>query len=289
MNYCAKCGFKIDSGFKFCPNCGSKITSENDFLTNTENESANTIKCKNCGEKNSIENSTCFSCGVSLSGNKFKKQDSKSRETKKRGGKKYSIGYSDYDKKEIKEEKVFDNKKILMLSSAIVVVFIFALVASGVFDTGETQITTTVNNQEVNSSVNLANMEEINKLENQIASNPDDMESTLHLSHLLQDSGLYEKAITNYKKYLEKSPANADARVDMAICYYNLDDYSTAISEMETAIKYEPKHQIAYLNLGIVNLTAKNIDASKEWFRKTAELDPNTEAGKRAQELLSSH
>jgi tetratricopeptide (TPR) repeat protein len=75
----------------------------------------------------------------------------------------------------------------------------------------------------------------------------------------------------------------------MAICYYNLGDNTTAISEIETAIKYQPKHQIAYLNLGIINLTAKNIEASKTWFKKTAELDPNTEAGKRAQELLNSH
>jgi tetratricopeptide (TPR) repeat protein len=75
----------------------------------------------------------------------------------------------------------------------------------------------------------------------------------------------------------------------MAICFYNLGDNTTAISEMETALKYNPKHQIAHLNLGIVNLAARNIEASKEWFKKTAELDPNSEAGKRAQELLNSH
>jgi tetratricopeptide (TPR) repeat protein len=106
---------------------------------------------------------------------------------------------------------------------------------------------------------------------------------------LLQDSKLFEKAISNYKKYLVKNPENADARVDMGICFYNLGDYPAAISEMENALKYQPKHQIAHLNLGIVNLTARNIDASKEWFRKTVKLDPNSEAGKRAQELLSSH
>ncbi|MCW8802803.1 MAG: tetratricopeptide repeat protein, partial [Ignavibacteriaceae bacterium] len=134
-----------------------------------------------------------------------------------------------------------------------------------------------------------ANLDEIADLESKINTNPDDMESTLHLAHLLQDSGLLEKAIANYKKYLVKYPENADARVDMAICYYNLGDNTTAISEMETALKYQPKHQIAHLNLGIVNLTARNIEASKKWFRKTADLDPNSEAGKRAQELLSSH
>jgi len=111
----------------------------------------------------------------------------------------------------------------------------------------------------------------------------------MHLAHLQQDAGLYEKAIANYKKYLVKDPENADNRVDMAICYYNLGDNTTAISEMETALKYQPTHQIAHLNLGIVNLAARNIEASKEWFRKAAELDPNSEAGKRAQELLTSH
>jgi tetratricopeptide (TPR) repeat protein len=146
-----------------------------------------------------------------------------------------------------------------------------------------------VNEQTSTGGVDLANLEEISQLEEKIKANPEDMESILHLSHLLQDSGLYEKAITNYKKYLEKNPKNADARVDMAICYYNLNDYTSAINEMETAIKYQPSHQLAHLNLGIVNLAAQNIDASKSWFRKTFELDPNSEAGKRAQELLNSH
>ena len=62
-----------------------------------------------------------------------------------------------------------------------------------------------------------------------------------------------------------------------------------AIAEMEAALKYQPKHQIAHLNLGIVNLSAKNLVASKEWFQKTVDIDPNSEAGKRAQELLTSH
>jgi Tfp pilus assembly protein PilF len=58
---------------------------------------------------------------------------------------------------------------------------------------------------------------------------------------------------------------------------------------MEIALQYQPKHQLAHLNLGIVNLTAGNVDESKEWFRKAIEIDPNSQAGKRAQELLQSH
>jgi tetratricopeptide (TPR) repeat protein len=281
--YCAECGFKIEGEFKFCPNCGGQIkfgsSSPNEIPANQDG----VIICKNCGEENSVDDSVCFSCGISLNGNKRKKQNSTKQDTKKQSQK-------NTDSKKIdNEEKVLDNRKVLMISSAIVVIFIFALIISGVFDSEVKNTVTQMSNQTSSSGVNLANMEEINKLEAVVTANPDDLESTLHLAHLQQDAGLYEKAITNYKKYLAKNPENADNRVDMAICYYNLGDNTTAINEMETALKYQPKHQIAHLNLGIVNLAARNIDASKEWFKKAAELDPNSEAGKRAQELLTSH
>lgn len=283
MNYCAECGFKIEGNFKFCPNCGSQIVSVAKSEGKMTKNSEEFIICKNCGEENPVENSDCFSCGIPLNGNKRKKQVSVKQDTKKHIQKNTDI------KKIDNEEKVLDSKKILMISSAIVVIFIFALIISGVFDSEVKTKVTQMSNQTSSSGVNLANMEEINKLEAAVTANPDDLESTLHLAHLQQDAGLFEKAIINYKKYLAKNPESADNRVDMGICYYNLGDNATAIMEMETALKYQPKHQIAHLNLGIVNLAARNIEASKEWLRKAAELDPNSEAGKRAQELLTSH
>ena len=88
---------------------------------------------------------------------------------------------------------------------------------------------------------------------------------------------------------MEKNPANADARVDMGVCYYNLKNYPTAIAEMKKALEYSPRHQIAHLNLGIVNLTAGNLEDSKNWFQKAVDIDPDSEVGKRAKELLQSH
>jgi len=289
VNYCAECGFKIEGEFKFCPNCGSQINSGMSPHSSMTKNSEDIIICKNCGEENPVENSDCFSCGIPLKGNKIKKNDLTRSEAKGNDSNQSSRKNISDNQKIIKEEKVLDNKKILIISSTILVIFIIALALSGVFGSEVKQNITQVDNQSSESGVNLANLEEINELEKKVNANPDDLESALHLAHLLQDSGMFERAISNYKKYLVKHPENADARVDMAICFYNMGDNTTAISEMEAALKYQPKHQIAHLNLGIVNLTAKNIEASKEWFRKTAELDPNSEAGKRAQELLTSH
>lgn len=288
MNYCSECGFKLDGNYKFCPNCGSKVETEINSIPEPQNNSTKSLLCKNCGEENPIENSVCFSCGVPLGGHKTKKE----REQKTDSKKKSDVKNISDNREKTSNEKILDNKKILIISAVIFVVFIFALVVSGVFDTGIQTESTQIDNSLANTnsgSVNLSNIEEINELEDKIKTNPEDLESALHLAHLQQDAGLSEKAISNYKKYLAKFPDDADARVDMAICYYNLNEYNTAITEMETAIKYQPKHQIAYLNLGIVNLAAKNIEASKEWFRKTVELDPNSEAGKRAAELMHSH
>lgn len=289
MNYCAECGFKIEGEFKFCPNCGSQIKSRQSSPNKMEVNTKDIIVCKNCGEENPVENSECFSCGISLRGNKIRSNDADKNKVKSNDQKKTDKVNTSDSRKIVNEEKVLDNKKILIISSAIVVIFILALIISGVFDSGVKTNVSQMSNQSSSSGINLANMEEINKLEAAVTANPDDLESTMHLAHLQQDAGLYEKAIANYKKYLVRNPENADNRVDMAICYYNLGDNTTAISEMETALKYQPKHQIAHLNLGIVNLAARNVEASKDWFRKTVELDPNSEAGKRAAELLSSH
>jgi tetratricopeptide (TPR) repeat protein/predicted RNA-binding Zn-ribbon protein involved in translation (DUF1610 family) len=288
MSYCSSCGYKIEGDFKFCPNCGSKINATADEFAK-DVKADEKIVCKNCGEENPIENVNCFSCGVPLKSIRSKKETSNNKKRKESYQKKTDREVQSQNVNLQSEEKVLDTKKIIFISSIVLVIFIAALLISGVFDSGvQTNNVQTIDSSSSNVA-SLENLNEITELENKIQANPDDMESTLHLAHLQQDSKLFDKAIVNYKKYLIKNPKDADARVDMGICYYNLGDYKSAIDEMETALKYQPKHQIACLNLGIVNLTAKNLEASKEWFKKAVELDPSSEAGKRAQELLKSH
>ena len=141
------------------------------------------------------------------------------------------------------------------------------LAVTGVFDSGLKENQQQTSN-DTGSGVNLANLNEITELENFVKVNPNDKASIVRLANLLQDSGLYDRAIIYYKKYLELDPTDSNARVDIGICYYNLNDLQSAITEMETALKYQPEHQLAHLNLGIVNLTAGNVDVSKEWFKK---------------------
>ena len=230
--------------------------------------------CNECGYKFEKEYKFCPECGTKVSGSK----------------------HSNVKNTDLKVSSAGDktlNPKVLygILIGGFAVIAIIIL-TSGILDSAPVN-TPVINQNQVqpntNSGVNLNNMQMINDLEAKINSNPEDYKSILELAHLKNDSGLFEAAIVNYKTYLDNNPKDADARVDMGVCYFNLQDFPNAIKEMETALKYVPNHQIAHLNLGVVNLSAGNIEKSKEWLKKAYDLNPTSEVGKKAEQLLNNH
>lgn len=141
-------------------------------------------------------------------------------------------------------------------------------------------------------------LKEIENLEKLVKENPQDYESILKLAHLYQDTGQLEKSIVKYKQYLEKFPDNADARIDLGVSYYQLafeDEsrknqlFTDAITEMETALKYEPKHQLGHFNLGIVNLQNGNMEKARKWFKECISINPNSQIAQKAMEILQQH
>ncbi len=297
IKYCPNCGIKLEKEYKYCPSCGYDLTGIN--LSDASSQLHEFIICENCGEENNPSNEVCSSCGAVLKGKrvtkktppsvpveekKYEKQKQFSDSKKKKKEKNISSAYKSVDKP---AAKGLTQGQIITIISAAILIAVVLLVSSGIFDSPvSTNNISTPNNQ--SSGVDLNNLQKINQLEEQLKNNPNNDDLMLQLAHLKNDSGLYEQAIINYKQYLAINPKDADARIDMGICYYNLRDFQTAITQMKEALKYEPNHQIGYLNLGIVNLTAGNNKEAKSWLEKTIKIDPNTEYAKRAEELLKS-
>lgn len=314
INYCPECGIKLEKEFKFCPNCGTEIVihhSESDDSSSSKETVEEFIICDNCGEENNPDNKTCAVCGVILKGERVKKDLAKpveSHSTERaqtyygtgKQEKKAKVSAAGTGKRKTKKQKVkqqyppedkktLETKTLLVIFGVVTAVIILILFASGVFDTNQVNQTVTQNTQQQIQSVDMSMIERINELERIIKSNPADYESLLELAHARNDAGFYEAAIQDYKKYLEHHPDDADARIDMGVCYFNLGNYTSAISEMKKALDYEPNHQIGHLNLGVVNLTAGNLDEARQWLQKAVNINSTTEAGKRAQELLTAH
>ena len=232
---------------------------------------ANQKFCSECGYKFEKEYKFCPECGIRIGNKQTGKKNNSS---------------------EHKETAKSLNPKVIygILVGGIVIILIIVF-SSGILESNNTSLSNSqVQGQtDVTSGVNLNNMQAISDLEAKIKSNPEDHNSLLELAHLKNDSGLFDAAIVNYKTYLDKHPDDADARVDMGVCYYNLRDFNNAIKEMDVALKYNPNHQIAMLNLGVVNLSAGNLAESKKWLQKAYDLNPTNDVGQKAEQLLKNH
>lgn len=312
--FCTECGSKLIDQYKFCPECGAKIISsvhqEPAKLkqSNQDKQISKTPKemliCDNCGEENSIDTSICKGCGIKLTSSISKKIPQQQKVTgsavkdlsQKDGYLKSNKGQRNKQRshkilERDEPNKHLDSKIIFIIGAVIGGILLVLLFTFGVFDANKSIVSnnTRTSNQSTGSGIDLSSIELINDLENQLQTDPKNKEVLLKLANLKNDSGFYEQAILLYNRYLDILPSDPDARIDMAVCMYNLTKYDQAILELKKALEYKPDHQIGYLNLGVVNLTVGNIAEAKKWFQLAVELNPSTEVGKRAKELLNSH
>jgi tetratricopeptide (TPR) repeat protein len=146
-------------------------------------------------------------------------------------------------------------------------------------------------------------MEEVRRLQDAVRANPGDAETLLRLANRLHDMGLSAAsllpgAIDAYTQYLKLKPEDPNARVDLGICYFELgrndstqreELFRSAVREMNAAIAKAPNHQPAAFNLGVVSLFMGETEEATRWFRKTIEVGPETELGRRAKNLLEQH
>ena len=242
--------------------------------------------CPECGIKLDKTYTYCPNCGYELANvrNELNKLNS---------------SVSKVENKNIKKGKILSatipqnnlsNNKLLTIVGGLVLLVVIVVFSSGILETPKSSemIQAPVENNQ-SPVIDLSRMNEIKTLEDKISANPDDSQSVIQLANLKQDSGMFEAAIIDYKKYLKKNPSDADARVDLGVCYYNLKNFDEAIAEMKLAIQYNPKHQLGYFNLGVVSMSAGKVDDAKKWWQEAADLDPNSDNGKKAKELLESH
>jgi tetratricopeptide (TPR) repeat protein len=139
---------------------------------------------------------------------------------------------------------------------------------------------------------------EIQELQASVDANPEDTTSVLRLANLYFDVRFFQRAVPLYERYLLANPANPDARVDLGTSHFELSVSDSAGQEEHLrvaeesflkALEYAPKHPLAHFNLGIINLRQGRVEEARKWLEKCAELAPDSEAGRRARQLVDQH
>ena len=275
---CTDCGAELAWGAENCPQCGKPVewpSGEEE----TASESAGPKSCPKCGTENAAGASFCSSCGAKLPSSRHRDarkqgKDSRARKQEQRG-------------KGSASGPLFSWKVIAGFVGFLVVLIV---VLELFFNNRQPKPAPPQQVAEQTQAVNMQLAAQITELEQQVAANPSDYQSILKLANMCQDARFFDKAITYYKRYLVKNPKDANARVDLGISYFEKDDLDQAQKEMETALKYDPKHLQATFNLGIVNLKARRIKEASDWFKKTIELaPPGSEISNQAKQFLEQH
>ncbi len=188
-----------------------------------------------------------------------------------------------------KEKKELSHFHLAYMIIGLIAIGGFILISSGLFNSVNVNPNLISKNSDKNRSrVNSKTIIEINRLEEIIKKEPENYEALLHLAHLLNDNGFFDRAIEKYEKYLQTYKNESDIIIDLGVCYFELKKYDKSIEIIKSAIEIEPKHQIAHFNLGIVNLAKGNAAEAQDWWRKARDINPNTNIGKKAEELLKT-
>jgi hypothetical protein len=290
---CNSCGKELTAADKFCAQCGSPVRLEK--VTPNDNIHASPVTCEVCGHRNTQSGSFCEACGAKLPGRK----DSSASEKK-------STVQSSKQKRSPSKSKLETWHYVL---GAVVVglagFFIYVEVSREAPANSITQQSMPIQlpNTQPATPPSKDILDAITRLEGTVKGNPNDPGAKLLLANALHDAGTHDgsyfpRAIETYKAYLKQNPGDPNARVDLGICYFELGKldsaqsgslFSLAIDEMESTMKTNPKHQPGAFNLGIVYLYTGNIQQSNKWFSKSVELNPESDLGKRAKEILEQH
>jgi Tetratricopeptide repeat len=110
----------------------------------------------------------------------------------------------------------------------------------------------------------------------QLKSKPNDAKLLNQIGIVYRSAHQFDEAQQYFQKSLAIDPKNADVRTDMAACMFYAGDVDGAISQLQQALKYDPKHPGALMNLGIIQWKAKNDvpDALASW-QKLLKLNPD--------------
>ena len=274
---CGSCGAGVVWGAERCAACGEPLVWQQGVMR----------KCDVCGQANPPAAATCSGCGARLTGGKARSVEQAVRPKPKPGRPREEGG----------SKGRFEPWQIISFVAvgALLAVLLYVELARDHAPLASSAAAAPPSGMPM---LQAPPATDLAPLEAAVAAAPGNADALLSLANALHDNGMFLRAVETYKKYLRLQPKNADARVDMGVCYYELGlvdtinqgrYFSLAIEEMEAAFRSAPAHQPSVFNLGVVHLQRGDLETSNRWFRKAVELNATSDLGAKAKQLLEQH
>ena len=193
-----------------------------------------------------------------------------------------------------------DNLKWLILLPVLVAVVVLAIFIPRLVSSGSSSASTVdQNNQLVQQQID-QDKTTITNYQDLTRKNPNDQLALKSLGDTYTDLGdqqsaagksndaaySYKFAVDQYRQYLKLNSKDTEVRIDLGYAYTQLNMGDVARREFQTAIAQQPNNQRAWLNVGYLELQTGKVDESKDPLNKAISLNPNSQYGQDAKQLL---
>ncbi len=122
----------------------------------------------------------------------------------------------------------------------------------------------------------------------QLKSKPNDAKLLNQIGIVYRSAHQFDEAQQYFQKSLAVDPKNVDVRTDMAACMFYTGNVDDAISQLHQALKYDPKHPGALMNLGIIEWQAKkNVPDAVAAWKKLLKLNPGFPQKEQVERLIA--
>lgn len=107
---------------------------------------------------------------------------------------------------------------------------------------------------------------------------PADAETRVQLGNLYFDAERYEEARRWYEAALTIDPKNVNASTDLGIAYYYSNQPDRALAQFDESLAVDPKHSKTLLNVGIVRAFGKqDLKGAEQAWQRVLDLAPASE------------
>jgi len=130
----------------------------------------------------------------------------------------------------------------------------------------------------------------IRALEQEVLSNPNNLQAWVNLGHNYFDTDKADKAIFAYNKALELNPNDANVLTDLGVMYRRDNQPKEAIAAFDKAIAIDPTHPSSRFNKGVVILfDLKDKEAGLAIWQELVDINPAATApdGKLVSEIIA--
>lgn len=130
-------------------------------------------------------------------------------------------------------------------------------------------------------------LQRIADLEQRAGADPTDAAVRTDLGNLYFDAERFDLAIPWYEASLAIDATDVNVSTDLAVCYFYAGQTDVALAQLERSLAIDQNHVKTIFNQGIILATGKSdLVAAAKSFQRVVELAPQTEEGRRAQEML---